>query len=129
MTYATRAAIDANKTSPANTLPKRRKESEAILANSPIISNKPTKNVTGAVTITILSLFILVNISPSTFRLTHLLKVFQMPIEKMPKRFAPTTAKLKYPEPIINKNKKENRNSNGENFHRKRTAICHLVTQ
>ena len=84
---ATNAAMDANKTSPANTLPKRRNESEAILATSPIISNKPTKNVIGATKMIVGSFLIFFPICPSAFRLTYLLKVFHRPIEKTPKTF------------------------------------------
>src|SRR3989344_7914385 len=90
--YATRAAMDTNRTSPAKTLPKRRKESEAILANSPIISISPTKNLIGATIITVGSLLTLEKIPPSAFRLTYLLKVFHKPMDTIPKMFAPTTA-------------------------------------
>ena len=79
-------------TSPAKTFPKRRKDNEATFANSPIISIIPTKNVIGATIIIVGSFRIFLNISPIAFRLTYLLKVFHMPIEKIPNKFAPTTA-------------------------------------
>ena len=76
MIYATKAAIDAKSTSPANTLPKRRNESEATFANSPTISIKPTKNVMGA-TITIVgSLRIFCKNSSQHFQINIFVKSF-----------------------------------------------------
>ena len=84
-------AIEARSTSPANTFPKRRKESEATFAISPMISISPTKNVMGETMSTVGSFLTFVTISESTFTLINLLNVFQSPIETIPKRFAPMT--------------------------------------
>src|SRR3989338_7234454 len=95
---ASKADMEASKTSPAKILPNKRKDKMATLANSPTTSIRPTKTLIGLTTIMVGSCQIFPGISSSACRLINLLKYFQKPkaaTEKIWLATTPTMAKAK----------------------------------
>ena len=71
--------------------PNNRKESEAILATSPINSIIPTKNEIGATISTLGPFSLFFTIDPSSSNLTYLFNVFHRPSVTIPKTLEPIT--------------------------------------